>query len=723
MKRQRSTRQLLIAAATVVLLVLVVRAQQPASTETLVSDISAGGVSLLPTNHPRLPRDLSQLWLVPEKSRAATGEVVAAMKRHADGEYAQALAVLARPSSHVGPLGLYAMYDAAVAHLNLGKAEEARRLFQTIRERKPIGYLNEGAAIGAGQSAEALKDYGQAITIYESLLQTKVARPDELLIRLGTAARAGGQSDKADNAFTRVYYEFPMSEFASTAASELATLSKSAGSDSSAERSRLELARAQQLFTARQYAPARTAYTALRNGVKGDDRELVELRIAEANYFLKRARDARTGLSPYLKDASRQAEALYFHALASRDLGDVAGYLKTMRRVADDFPRQAWAEEALNNLATHYIVKDEDELADQAFRELYGKYPRGSYAERAAWKAGWRAYLNGKYGEAAKFFERAAADFPRSDYRPSWLYWSGRSHDALKERELAEERYSLVTADYANSYYGRLAVKRLDGRQPAPRVIDPQALPPAAEPPNLSLIQTLVSAELFDEALNELRYAQRTTGDSPAIQATVAWILHQQGLTASGPPRFTLLRGAITTMRRAYPQFLAAGGEQLPREILTVIFPLNYWDVIRKYAAAQDLDPFLIAALVAQESTFAPDVRSSANAVGLMQLIPSTARQQARKLKIPYSSRLLTNPEANVRMGTAYFSDKMKEFGAAHLALASYNAGEAPVRQWLAERPGLGVEEFIDDIPYPETQNYVKRILGTAEDYRRLYGK
>jgi soluble lytic murein transglycosylase len=72
-------------------------------------------------------------------------------------------------------------------------------------------------------------------------------------------------------------------------------------------------------------------------------------------------------------------------------------------------------------------------------------------------------------------------------------------------------------------------------------------------------------------------------------------------------------------------------------------------------------------------------------------------------------------------MGTAYFSDKMKEFGAVHLALASYNAGESAVRQWIAERPGLSPEEFIDDIPYPETQNYVKRILGTTEDYRRLY--
>ena len=72
-------------------------------------------------------------------------------------------------------------------------------------------------------------------------------------------------------------------------------------------------------------------------------------------------------------------------------------------------------------------------------------------------------------------------------------------------------------------------------------------------------------------------------------------------------------------------------------------------------------------------------------------------------------------------MGTAYLADKIKEFGDVHLALASYNAGESPVREWMAERPGLPREEFIDDIPYPETQTYVKRILGTVADYRRLY--
>ncbi len=73
-------------------------------------------------------------------------------------------------------------------------------------------------------------------------------------------------------------------------------------------------------------------------------------------------------------------------------------------------------------------------------------------------------------------------------------------------------------------------------------------------------------------------------------------------------------------------------------------------------------------------------------------------------------------------MGTMYLADKIREFGSVHLALASYNAGETPVRRWMRENPDLPQDEFIDSIPYPETQQYVKRLLGTAEDYRRLYG-
>jgi soluble lytic murein transglycosylase len=183
------------------------------------------------------------------------------------------------------------------------------------------------------------------------------------------------------------------------------------------------------------------------------------------------------------------------------------------------------------------------------------------------------------------------------------------------------------------------------------------------------------------------------------------------------------LRLGITAMRRAYPQFMAAGGENLPPEILQVIFPIDFWPLIKGNAQVHGLDPYLLTALAAQESTFDPEIRSSANAVGLMQIIPPTGRRLAKQIGVRnFSERSLRNPEINARLGAHYFATMYKEFGGYHYALAGYNAGEHRVRRWNEEAPGLPQDEWIDNIPFPETQNYVKRILGTAEDYRRLYG-
>jgi soluble lytic murein transglycosylase len=175
-------------------------------------------------------------------------------------------------------------------------------------------------------------------------------------------------------------------------------------------------------------------------------------------------------------------------------------------------------------------------------------------------------------------------------------------------------------------------------------------------------------------------------------------------------------------MKRAYPQYLSQAGADLPDDVLRVTYPVNYWSLIKKYSAANGLDPYLIAALIAQESGYNPTARSAANAWGLMQVVPATGRAWARKLGIRgFTNESLNNPEINIRIGTAYFADQVARLGSVHAALAGYNAGPTRARRWSAEKPGLERDEWIDDIPYPETQFYVKRILGTAEDYRALY--
>jgi soluble lytic murein transglycosylase len=705
------------------------------------SAVSLPVVALVPTDHPLVPADAALLWMRPTKAdtarTAALDSFATAVKLETEGSSAKALPILAQPLLRTHTLSRYAQYYRGLVQLSLGQAADARRTFRAFTSDPPVGFLAEAAALGEAESDEGLGDHSAALAIYERLSRMKTTAPDDVLMRVGRTAESVGDLDKALHAYSQVHYEFPFSDLASAADLALSRLPNRPALD--AARFRRELERAEKLFTGRRYTAARTAFEELRNAAGGDDRELVNLRLAESDYYLKRTRAARDGVKPYIEKASRQGEALYFYAVSLYDLGERFEYFRVVRRLADEFPKQTWAEEALNHLATHYIVDDEDAKADETFREMLARYPGGRYAERAAWKVGWYAYRNQRYAETVTVFERGAARFPRSDYRPSWLYWSARAYDALGRKDLAEARYLLTATDYYNSYYGRLALTRVNAAAARGRLTaEARAFPAAAQggdpgeedslddplPPNQQVIRALLGLGLYEQAVNELRYAQRVWGDSPAIQATLAWTHWKQGQAEKGgSAQFQLYRSSINTMKRAYPQYLAVEGEQLPDEILRVIFPLAYWDLIQKHAAANQLDPYLVAALVAQESTFVRDIRSSARAVGLMQLMPATARRVAQKLKIRYSATLLTNPEANIRLGTAYFAQNTKEFGDVSLALASYNAGERAVRQWIAERPGLPRDEFIDDIPYPETQTYVKRILGTAEDYKRLYGR
>jgi soluble lytic murein transglycosylase len=684
--------------------------------------LAQGQKPLGPTDHPTLPRNESDLWLVPSvadraaRVTPAATTLAAAVKRYQDGDYAGALSTLSRlpPSA---ALDDYIDYYTGLAQLRLQKYPEAKKTFTAIAERKPQGAVSLLAALAHGEAAEAAGEYRDAVNIYQRLADTKGLVTDDVLTRLGRAALADGDRKTAAQAYVRLYYEFALTDAATAAASQLQSLQDQIVKSGY----QADLGRAVMLFGARRYAEARSAFQELQRVASGDDKELVDLRVAECDFYLRRHDAAREGTRPYLERASRKAEARFFFLSALRELGSHDEYIAQTRALVSDFPGDSWSEEALNNLGTHFIVTNQDEAAAQVFAELYEKFPTGSRAERAAWKAGWWSYRKGDYANTVRTFEAAASTFPRSDYRPSFLYWAARSHGALGQADNAAARFRIVFQDYGSSYYGRLAKKQFSrmadaepttGHAIAASLQEPAAL--AARPPTADRIRLLLANRLYDDALEELRFAQRQWGTSPVIEATMAWAYHQKGE----------LRRGITLMRRAYPQSLTSTGHLLPVAMRQVIFPLVYWDLIRIHANKHDLDPYVMAALINQESTFDPDIRSSANAWGLMQIVPPTGRRLARTLGIRrFTTAGLTNPQTNIRMGMLYFSQLVRQFGGTYYALASYNAGESRVVRWKSERPGLDEDEFIDDIPFPETQNYVKRILGTAEDYRLLYGR
>lgn len=174
-----------------------------------------------------------------------------------------------------------------------------------------------------------------------------------------------------------------------------------------------------------------------------------------------------------------------------------------------------------------------------------------------------------------------------------------------------------------------------------------------------------------------------------------------------------LLGGAWLQVHRTMPSWYAR-----------LWYPLQYEDAIRAESARYDLDPALVAAVINTESGFVPDSRSSAGAVGLMQLLPETARFVAREPDRPSPSpEKLDDPAVNIAYGSRYLRYLIDRYGTVPLALAAYNGGETNLTQWIdrAARNGQALE-IPEDIPFSETRGFVTRVLAAVPIYHRAYG-
>jgi soluble lytic murein transglycosylase len=153
------------------------------------------------------------------------------------------------------------------------------------------------------------------------------------------------------------------------------------------------------------------------------------------------------------------------------------------------------------------------------------------------------------------------------------------------------------------------------------------------------------------------------------------------------------------------------------------LFPRPFWDDLRRNSLEHQLDPYLVASLIRQESEFDPAAVSPANAMGLMQLLPHVGRNLAKEVKIGhFSSDQLLQPGINIQLGTRYFKQIVDHYdGQIAYALAAYNAGENRVAEWRANGTYRDTEEFVESIPFTETREYVQAILRNVVLYRLLY--
>jgi soluble lytic murein transglycosylase len=148
-------------------------------------------------------------------------------------------------------------------------------------------------------------------------------------------------------------------------------------------------------------------------------------------------------------------------------------------------------------------------------------------------------------------------------------------------------------------------------------------------------------------------------------------------------------------------------------------FPLHHDQVIRREAAKNALDPAWVAAEIRAESVFNPNARSSANALGLMQMLPGTGMAVARRIGVPWTGAdSLYDPDTSITLGTAYLRQLLDTYGGQpYFAIAGYNAGPAPLLRWQSQRPGMDPDFWIETISYKETREYVARVLAFSTIY------
>ena len=197
--------------------------------------------------------------------------------------------------------------------------------------------------------------------------------------------------------------------------------------------------------------------------------------------------------------------------------------------------------------------------------------------------------------------------------------------------------------------------------------------------------------------------------------------------TARARPRRRRRRAVFLTLLVALAAFGIAWYEvhqSMPAWYARLWYPLRYEEPIRTEAGRNALDPALVAAVIDTESGFTPDSRSDEGAVGLMQLLPETARFVASLPNRPSPSpEALETPEVNIAYGTRYLRYLLDRHGSLDLALAAYNAGETNVGRWIDEAEARGdALDVPDDIPFPETRSFVARVEEAVPIYRRAYG-
>ena len=615
----------------------------------------------------------------------------------------------------------YALYWSAETNIALNHDADALAQLKEFREKYPDSVMTEQALQSIGTASLALNQPAAALAALDASELTP-QRPALLFLR-GEAREQAGQNAQAAADYQAIYLQYPTSEQAREAGEKLNFLrSSKSGEQIPPIPLDQQFAHAAILFGAKEWGDARNEYSHLVQQLSGAERERASLRVLECE--LQQGSAPTALINMQIADADVDAERFLALAQWYRPLQREAEMATAVESAVSRAPASVWAESALFLAGNYYWVQLDRDRAAGYYKRLADNFPAMSDATPASWRVAWVSVLK-RRPDAAELLTEHLRRFPGSHFTPDALYWLGRLAEEAGDPALARGYYAKLQERYPQNYFQDLGALRMRalGAGPAttaevlakvPPVLPVQPLgstiPPAAmvrqkRADALRSIAFDASAEL------ELRAAYASTGE-PRLLLEAA-----QAAVAAGH-----VGAAIVTVRQIYPQLDARPFDQVPRDVWMAAYPLPFSGSIKQWSVHAGIDPMLTAGLIRQESAFAPDAHSGANALGLMQLLPKTARQMAKKAKVGYSHSLLFDPDYNVRLGTIYVAGLKNDFGSVESALAAYNAGEDRVNSWTAGQSYRDLAEFVDSIPFTETREYVEIVTRNADIYRKLYG-
>jgi len=633
--------------------------------------------------------------------------------------YAQALKWFARAKGDP-LLADYALYWTAATDFALGHGADAVTELREFLASYSDSVITDQALQTLGEAAIASDRPAAAVAALDASPLTP-QRPALLLLR-AEAHEHLGQLIEAAADYESVYTRFATSDQAREAGVKLSFLRSSLAEKFPALSLEQRLSHAAMIFGAKEWRDAREEYTVLLPELSGADHERAQLRILECGIALDAGPSEVASLA--ITDPDVDGERFTWLADFYRSQNQDAQMTAAVESAISRAPQSQWAESALFLAGNYYWVQLDRDRATSYYKRVEEGYPTTSDAASAQWRIAWTAVLK-RQPDCTDLLKEHLRRFPGSPYTSDALYWLGRLAEEAEQPALARSYYSKLSERYPQNYFESLASARLRALGPGPvQVSDAIAqIPPVSAIPKLDDVIPLaaVGHKARADALRSIAFD------------TSAELELRAGYAATGEPRLLLeaaqaaatsghYGAAIVTVRQIFPQLESQPFAEVPRDVWITAYALPFEAPIEKWASRAGLDPMLVAGLIHQESAFDPEARSGKNAIGLMQLLPKTARLLAKEQRIRYSRAQLTDPDYNVRLGTAYFAQLQKQFGSVEAALAAYNAGEDRVTAWTAGQTYRDTAEFVDSIPFTETRQYVQIIARNTEIYRRLYG-